>query len=133
MASPGLAQNDRDFYRENGYLLVSGVFGPEDMTRMRQETEDLLDRANSSGRNTDATWQGEWRNSAAGNGPAVAPATRIDSIHNVQNHSAFFTRLLVDPRLTDLAAGLIGPNIQLHHTKLHAKPPAIGSPFPVHQ
>ncbi len=44
-----------------------------------------------------------------------------------------FTRLLSDPRLVDPVADLIGPNVQLHHTKLFIKPPEKGSPFPMHQ
>ena len=35
--------------------------------------------------------------------------------------------------LTDRAADIIGPNIQLHHTKMFIKPPAKGAPFPMHQ
>ena len=47
---------------------------------------------------------------------------------------ALFSRLIVDPRLTDIAAEIIGsPNVQLHHNKMFIKPPAKGSPFPMHQ
>src|SRR5262249_14959073 len=34
---------------------------------------------------------------------------------------------------TDRVADLIGPNVQLHHTKLFIKPPERGAPFPMHQ
>jgi ectoine hydroxylase-related dioxygenase (phytanoyl-CoA dioxygenase family) len=40
---------------------------------------------------------------------------------------------LLDPRLTDRVADLIGPDVQLHHTKLFVKPPERGTPFPLHQ
>jgi ectoine hydroxylase-related dioxygenase (phytanoyl-CoA dioxygenase family) len=123
---------DVEFYRHNGYVLARGVFRSEEVATMQREIEALFERAEAAGRNVEATWSGEWRE-AAGIGGATATATKVDSIHNLQNHSALFTRLLVDPRLTDRAAQLIGPNIQLHHTKLHNKPPAIGSPFPMHQ
>jgi ectoine hydroxylase-related dioxygenase (phytanoyl-CoA dioxygenase family) len=124
---------DLDAYHANGFVLVHDVFDADTIAALRRETDALLERASHSGRQTEATWRGAWRESA---GVAIAdapPNTRVDSIHNVQNHSAEFTRVLVDPRLTDLAAELIGPNVQLHHTKLHAKPPAVGSPFPMHQ
>ena len=120
-------------YRQDGFVLVRDVFDPATVAELQRETDALLERASRSGRRTEATWRGSWRE-AVGVGVADAPAaTHVDSIHNVQNHSATFTRLLVDPRLVDLAAELIGPNVQLHHTKLHAKPPAVGSPFPMHQ
>lgn len=123
---------DVDFYRENGYVLVPGVFDRQFVEELQRETADLLHRASEAGRNTEATWRGQWRE-VAGVGTATMANTRVDSIHNVQNHSAFFTRMLVDPRLMDAVEPIIGANIQLHHTKLHAKPPAIGSPFPMHQ
>jgi phytanoyl-CoA hydroxylase len=124
---------DLDAYRANGYVLVPNVFDGETLAELQRETDALLERASRSGRSTEATWKGGWRESAGVGVADAPPATRVDSIHNVQNHSAVFTRALIDPRLTDLAAELIGPNVQLHHTKLHSKPPAVGSPFPMHQ
>ena len=53
--------------------------------------------------------------------------------HNVQYHSALFSRMITDPRLVERASQLIGPNVQLHHTKMFIKPPEIGAPFPMHQ
>lgn len=123
---------DTDFYREQGYVLARGVFSRDEVATFQQEIDELFARAEEAGRATEATWGGAWRE-AAGVGTATAVATRVDSIHNVQNHSAVFTRMIVDPRLVDRAAELIGPNVQLHHTKLHNKPPAVGSPFPMHQ
>lgn len=125
---------DLDFYREQGYVLARGVFDKDEIVAMQGEIDALFQRAEAAGRKTEATWRGAWREAAGiGGATATATATRVDSIHNVQNHSAIFTRMLVDARLVDRAAELIGPNIQLHHTKLHNKPPSVGSPFPMHQ
>jgi hypothetical protein len=42
--------------------------------------------------------------------------------------------MLLNERLLDAVGELIGsPNILLHHTKAHVKPPQVGSPFPTHQ
>jgi ectoine hydroxylase-related dioxygenase (phytanoyl-CoA dioxygenase family) len=63
-----------------------------------------------------------------------AEKTVLLHCHDVQFHSAAFSRLIVDERLTSIAADLIGsPNVQLHHNKMFIKPPAKGSPFPMHQ
>ena len=40
---------------------------------------------------------------------------------------------LVQDRFTSALADLIGPNVQLHHTKAFIKPPEKGSAFPMHQ
>jgi len=125
---------DVEFFRDNGYVLARGVLAPDEVATLQRETDALFERANVAGRKVESTWRGQWREAAGvGGATATAAATRVDSIHNLQNHSAAFTRLLVDPRLVERAAELIGPNVQLHHTKLHNKPPAVGSPFPMHQ
>jgi len=42
--------------------------------------------------------------------------------------------MLLNEKLLDAVSDVIGsPNILLHHTKAHLKPPGIGSPFPTHQ
>ena len=73
-------------------------------------------------RNVEATWD-----SNRGKG------TQIYHCHDVQYHAAIFSRMIVDVRLTRLMQDLIGPNVQLHHTKMFIKPPEKGSPFPMHQ
>jgi hypothetical protein len=37
------------------------------------------------------------------------------------------------PRLVDALTQAIGPNVQLHHTKMLVKPPEKGASFPMHQ
>jgi ectoine hydroxylase-related dioxygenase (phytanoyl-CoA dioxygenase family) len=120
----------KQFYEEHGYLLLKGVFSESEMREMQQESEGILSRLHKH-QDTEATWGGKWREEMlAGKKPGQYS---VASIHNVQYHSAVFTRVLVDERITRILALLIGPNVQLHHTKLHIKPPEIGSPFPMHQ
>ncbi|GCE04077.1 phytanoyl-CoA dioxygenase family protein [Dictyobacter aurantiacus] len=113
------------FYRENGYILVKGVLSKEEAAAYRLECHNLVDRL-SRDHDIDATW-GSARTNAT-------MATRILHCHDVQFQSAAFTRLLVDERITGIAADIIGsPNVQLHHNKMFVKPPEKGSPFPMHQ
>ncbi len=112
-------------YDEQGYLLLRGVLDPEEAAALRSEAHSLMDRLTRS-QDIDATW-GSARDVGMGGN------TRLLHCHNVQFQSAAFTRLLTDARLVDPVADLIGPNVQLHHTKLFIKPPERGSPFPMHQ
>ena len=49
-------------------------------------------------------------------------------------HSSVFTHLLLHSKLLDAVEDVMEtPNILLHHTKAHLKPPGIGAPFPMHQ
>jgi hypothetical protein len=97
------------FYQENGYVLVPVLLSPDEAAAFRQETHALMERL-SALRNVDATW-GSAKDIAGG------AATQLLHCHDVQFQSAVFARLIVDPRLTGVAADLIGPNVQLHHTK----------------
>jgi phytanoyl-CoA hydroxylase len=118
MSETVLTREQTDFYQENGYLHVRGLLTPEEAAAYRTECHALAGRIGEN----DATWA-----SQRGQG------TRITHCHDVQFQSSAFTRLLVDPRLTGVAQGIIGPNVQLHHTKMFIKPPEKGSPFPMHQ
>lgn len=117
-------------YRENGYLLVAGLLGQDETAALRRESHALIERL-AAHADVDATW-GSARELAgrAGGGQG----TRLLHCHDVQFYAAAFARLIVDERLTGVAADVIGgPNVQLHHTKLFIKPPERGSPFPLHQ
>jgi phytanoyl-CoA hydroxylase len=112
------------FYKENGYILIKGLLSKEEAARLREECHGLSDRLNQT-HDTDATWSGARA--------MVAEKTVIYHCHNVQFYSGALAALLVDPKFTDVAADLIGPNVQLHHDKMFIKPPEKGSPFPMHQ
>lgn len=120
-----LTEEQKQFFADNGYVLVPGLLKPDEAAMYRQETHDLAARL-SARRSIDATW-GSAKQVAAGK------QTQLLHCHDVQFQSAAFARLIVDPRLTEAAADIIGPNVQLHHTKMFIKPPEKGSPFPMHQ
>jgi len=113
-----LTRDQRDFYSANGFLHVEAMFTAAECSLLRGEIHALAARLG----NPDATWA------------SVKNAdTKITHCHDVQFESAAITRILTDPRFTGAAQALIGPNVQLHHTKMFIKPPENGSPFPMHQ
>lgn len=115
------------FYRENGYLLLKSVFTREEAQYLREEAHALIARLAQV--HTENGINAAW-----GSAKEITQLpTQLLHCHNAQYHSAAFTRLMLDPRLTDRIADLIGENIQLHHTKLFIKPPEKGAPFPMHQ
>ena len=112
-----MTPEDHIFYDDNGYLLVRGLFDPEEAADYRARIHAIAELQGE----TDATWA------------SVAGDTKIQHSHDIHFKDAAFTRLLTDKRLTDVAQGIIGPNVQLHHNKMFIKPPEKGSPFPMHQ
>lgn len=122
-----LTEKQIAFYHENGYLLVEGLLSRSEAAALRQEAHALFERL-SYHRNMEATWGSARKTSEQ------AKETKLLHCHNVQFYAAPFTRLIVDERLTGVAADVMGtPNVQLHHTKMFIKPPEKGSPFPMHQ
>lgn len=121
-----LTEDQKAFFKENGYVHISGLLTPDEAALYRRETHELMARL-SEIRNIDATW-GSAKDIAGG------VVTQLLHCHDVQFQSAAFARLIVDEKLTSIAADCIGgPNVQLHHTKAFVKPPEKGSPFPMHQ
>ena len=106
------------FYAEHGYLHVKGLLSAQEAADYRARIHALAERQGE----TDATWD------------SVKGDTKIQHSHDVHFRDAAFTRLLLDQRITGLAADAIGSeNVQLHHNKMFIKPPEKGSPFPMHQ
>lgn len=115
------------FYKNNGYLLIEGLLSREEAQTLRQECHSLSERL-AAHRNIDATW------GSARQGVMTKEKTQLLHCHDVQFHSAAFSRLLVDERFTSVATELMEtPNLQLHHNKMFIKPPEKGSAFPMHQ
>jgi ectoine hydroxylase-related dioxygenase (phytanoyl-CoA dioxygenase family) len=122
-----LTDEQLGFYRENGYVLVPGLLSPAEAAHYRQRLHDLAERLYvQSDKGHDATW-GAARQMSGGT------QTKLQHCHDVQFYDAAFARLITDERLAGAASSIIGPNVQLHHTKMFIKPPEKGSPFPMHQ
>lgn len=120
-----LTEEQMQFYADNGYVLVKGLLTKEEAASYRQEAHALMERLTRlREQEVDATW---------GSAPSRGKKTQLLHCHDVQFQSAAFSRLLLNDRLTSVAADILGPNVQLHHTKMFIKPPEKGSPFPLHQ
>jgi len=122
-----LTEANKEFYKENGYILLDNVFTEEEIDECCKEYDALFQEKQSLKSNMEATWAGSWREGKDNN-------TSVLSIHNLQCHSDVFSRMLLNKNLLDSLEDLMGtPDILLHHTKAHIKPPLQGSSFPMHQ
>ncbi|MFP5113880.1 phytanoyl-CoA dioxygenase family protein [Bacillaceae bacterium C204] len=119
--------NDADFYKENGYLLVKGVFTKDEVEEMKNAVENIIQRAANTRLDRNHAWQGEY-----------IPANELKKLvlkgfHDVHYHDASFSRAVIHPNMVSILQKLIGPNVQLHHSKMLVKPPEKGAAFPMHQ
>jgi phytanoyl-CoA hydroxylase len=110
-----------EFYEENGYLLVPGVFDAGEVEEMRDAIARILASVEGTAADRNHRWSG------------VDETLQLKGFHDLQYHDAVFARMVAHPRLVAVLTDLIGPNVQLHHSKMLVKPPEQGAPFPMHQ
>ncbi len=113
-------------YHDEGFTTARGLFTDAELDELESEFDGIIERRSAANAQLDATWDAQ----PVGN-TNIKPV--IAHTHDVQAYSAAWTRVLVHDRLTQSMADLIGPNVQLHHTKLFMKPTERGSGFPLHQ
>lgn len=122
-----LSQDQIEFYNENGYLRIPQVFSPEETDQLADE----LDRLVQDWAFTSPGWTGPWRQAYMD--PDTEKKSKLTAMHDLHLYSAAWCRAVTHPRLAEALSDLIGPNVELHHSTLHIKPPQTGHPFPMHQ
>lgn len=118
---------DADFYNNEGYLLVKGVFNQAEVEEMRNGVNRIIDRAAQAKLDHNHAWGGDYLP------PEELKKLVLKGFHDVHYHDASFTRAFTHPNMADVLTKIIGPNVQLHHSKMLVKPPEIGAAFPMHQ
>lgn len=115
------------FYHEHGFLHIPQVFTPGEI----DELSDELDRLVREWATTSPGWTGPWRRAYMDE--ATEKKSKLTAMHDLQFYSNAWLRAVTHPRLTKMMSDLLGPNVELHHSTLHIKPPQTGHPFPMHQ
>lgn len=114
-------------FKEQGYLRIPQVFTPEETESMGRELDQLI----QDWATTNMGWTGPWRQVYMS--PDVEQRSMLTHLHDLHFYSQAWCRAVTNPRLAEAMADLLGPDVELHHTTLHCKPPETGMPFPLHQ
>ena len=122
-----LTESQREFYAEQGYLHVPQVYAQDEIGEMERHLAVLLEQWAQ----TDMGWTGPWREKYMD--PETEKKSKLTHLHDLHFYSDAWSRALHHPKLVGVLADLLGPNVELHHTTLHLKPPETGHPFPLHQ
>ncbi|XP_043272964.1 probable alpha-ketoglutarate-dependent hypophosphite dioxygenase [Venturia canescens] len=125
-----LTAEEKKFWKDNGYIKISNVFSVQEMNEISEAYDELFERKRRENvQGLEAAWAGNDMKKAAGNIDYT-----VKSIHNLQMHSAVFTRMLMNGKLLDALEDIMETkDIVLHHTKAHIKPPEKGAPYLMHQ
>lgn len=106
-----LTQTQREFYFENGYLLVESLIDPGWIARLNRLTRDFVDHSRNQTRS-------DQNIDVAPEHSALAPMVRRLRRPDDQ-HPLFWE--FASGLLADVAADLVGPDVVFHHSKLNFK------------
>lgn len=119
-----LDEKQKAHYRSEGWLVVPDVLAANDLVELDEIISEVVAKALASDQDKQYL---EVEPDDTGQNPALR---RI--IQPYERHSGFQS-IAQDPRVVDRVASLIGPNLELHHSKLNWKPARVGSPVAWHQ
>jgi phytanoyl-CoA hydroxylase len=111
-------------YEDEGYLVFPELLDMAELATLRAALNDVLQEAEGL---TESNAKFSVVPADDGARPVVR---RIFS--PIAHHQAFYN-LVFNPKIVDVVEHLLGPDIQLHHTKLNLKPPSRDARFEWHQ
>ncbi len=118
-AQPMTAADQKAHYDEQGYITFPEMLDRSEVDVLQGALAELLAEADQVPADVEMTDTFSFTRSDTGE-------RRVRRIFNPIAHHQAFMDLVFHPAIVDAVANLIGPNIQLHHTKLNLKPPASG-------
>tara|TARA_A100001037_G_scaffold300948_1_gene329469 strand:- start:4482 stop:5387 length:906 start_codon:yes stop_codon:yes gene_type:complete len=119
-----LTQAQREFYFENGYLLLESVIGNDWLTRLRSAIAEVLDRSREMTVSDDVIWleKGHTRSDP-----------RLLRLNCPDVHHPGFWAYATESILPDIAADLVGPDVRYSHSLLNFKWAEVGQEVKWHQ
>ncbi len=119
-----LTQAQREFYFENGYLLLERIIPQEWVERLRAATREMIERSRSVTK-SDAVWDLEVGHSAE--------RPKLRRLSAPCDHHPTYWEYVSQSLLADIAADLLGPDVKFHHSKLNFKTSEGGTEVKWHQ
>jgi ectoine hydroxylase-related dioxygenase (phytanoyl-CoA dioxygenase family) len=119
-----LSEAQVEQYRREGYLVVERIFSAEDLAPVEAAIRELTAQALAGG-DFSAVLELE---------PEPVDGERVPRrIYSPYDQHAAFRALAEDARMLDRIESLIGPDLNLQHSKLNMKPAKVGSVVEWHQ
>ena len=114
-----LTSDQIDWYAENGYLGLEGVFSASELDELRRVTDEFVDESREYNENSDVF-------DLDLNAGHSRETPKLRRIKNPDGHHPIYDAALRKPELLDIVESLIGPDIRMVHTKLNMKAPGGG-------
>ncbi len=122
-----LSKEQIAFFHEKGFVHIPQVFTPAEVDALDRDLERLV----SDWSSTNQGWVGPWRRVYMDE--KTEKKSQLTAMHDLHLYSQPWSRAVTHARLTEAMSDLLGPDVELHHSTMHIKPPETGHPFPMHQ
>ena len=119
-----LTQSQKEFYAENGYLMVEDVVTPDQLARMQSITHDLIEASRGVSENN------EIYDLDAAHSASEPRLTRIKLPHK---RHPYFWEILTQSGVTEVLNDLLGADTTILTSKLNTKAPGGGRAVEWHQ
>ncbi|SPF78013.1 phytanoyl-CoA dioxygenase family protein [Pseudoprimorskyibacter insulae] len=119
-----LTKEQKEFWEENGYLMVEDVVTPEQLAKMQQITNDYIEASRS------VTASNDVYDLDKGHSAETPRLTRIKLPHK---QNPYFWEILTKSGVTKVLNELLGPDTMILTSKLNTKAPGGGAAVEWHQ
>ncbi|MGI9416242.1 MAG: phytanoyl-CoA dioxygenase family protein [Geminicoccaceae bacterium] len=126
-----LSSDQREFFWENGYLVVENAVSPDLLARLQADFSGWVEESRRHEAAYGETLDGRPRFDLEAGHTSEKPALR--RVNAPIEVSDAYYEATTDSRMTDCVAELIGPNVKLHHTKINSKLPGAATVVKWHQ
>ena len=126
-----LTDAQKDFFWQNGYLVVEDAVSPDLLSRLKSDFADWVEESRAHDTSYGEIIDGRPRYDLEPGHSADQPALRRVNAP-IEVSDAYF-EAMADSKMTDCVADLIGPNVKLHHTKINSKLPGAATVVKWHQ
>jgi ectoine hydroxylase-related dioxygenase (phytanoyl-CoA dioxygenase family) len=119
-----LSQKQREFYFDQGYLLLEKIIPDSIVETLRATTAEMMERSRDV-KHSDAVWDLEKDHSAA--------RPRLRRLSAPCDHHPAYWDYVSKSLLADISADLLGPDVKFHQSKLNFKASEGGTEVKWHQ
>jgi len=124
-----LTPEQKKSFDDNGYLVVRGLYSPEEIAEMRAQFHDLV--TNTDGRPANISYH--FMPSPEGYEPDAFNPKNVAGMMDQTLANDYWFDQFTDPRVVSIFVDLLGPNIDFHNGKIRNKPPGFVNEQSWHQ
>jgi len=118
-------------FQTQGYLVIEDAVSPAALAALRHDLDAWVDESRAQAGNWGTTADGRARFDCEIGHSADDP--RLRRVNNPAEISAAYEHALLDSSMVDAVAGLIGPDVKVHHSKINLKRPGTATRVGYHQ